>query len=141
MRRLGLDFDSQAADLPGTPDFAIRGRMIAVFVNGCFWHRHRACGTAQRFSRGYWRRRNREYWRRKLAANVRRDRRARRELRAMGWRPVTIWECRTSDARILRRALSWRLRPVRTLIFLLVKYAAMMAAIWWVARWARGIFI
>ena len=59
---------------------------MAVFVHGCFWHR---C------SRHAWKlpKANREYWRLKFALNRERDRRKARELRADGWRVLTIWEC------------------------------------------------
>src|SRR5689334_15582438 len=36
----GLRFRLHARDLPGRPDIVFRSRRIAVFVHGCFWHRH-----------------------------------------------------------------------------------------------------
>lgn len=86
LRKLGIRFRRQADDLPGRPDFALRSRRVAVFVHGCWWHGH-GCrsGIPQT---------NRAYWRRKLAANVRRDRRARRALNGLGWSVVVIWECK-----------------------------------------------
>jgi DNA mismatch endonuclease (patch repair protein) len=55
-----------------------------VFVDGCFWHMcpsHSSMPTA-----------NRSFWRRKLAMNVERDRRTRRDLRAKGWTVIRIWQ-------------------------------------------------
>lgn len=66
------------------PDFVFRRERLAVFVSGCFWHfcpRH--CSIPKS---------NREFWSAKLLANRRRDRRNMRELRALGWDVLVIWE-------------------------------------------------
>lgn len=81
--RKGLSFESQARDLPGTPDFVFREAGIAVFVDGDFWH-------GWRFSE--WRDKLSERWESKIAANRRRDIRNRRLLRESGWQVVRIWE-------------------------------------------------
>jgi len=70
--------------LPGKPDFAFRSSKLAVFVDGCFWHRCPRCFTKPVT--------NAVFWETKLAANVMRDLRVRRRLRALGWRVVRIWE-------------------------------------------------
>lgn len=67
---------------------ANRRRRWAVFVHGCFWHRH-GCKASTRPSR------NREFWAAKFARNVERDRRAVEALRARGYVVVVIWECET----------------------------------------------
>lgn len=72
-----------APDLPGRPDFALPGR-LAVFVHGCFWH---CCSWHFRLPRS-----RRAWWSAKFAANRARDRRARRRLRAMGYRTAVVWE-------------------------------------------------
>ena len=43
LRDLGISYRTNVADLPGSPDFANRTRNWAVFVHGCFWHRHTNC--------------------------------------------------------------------------------------------------
>jgi DNA mismatch endonuclease (patch repair protein) len=45
------------------------------------------------------------FWRRKFRENVARDERNRREVRAAGWRPLTVWECQVNDERHLKRLL------------------------------------
>lgn len=70
----------------GRPDVAFPEERIAVFINGCFWHRCPKC------SRG-WPVHNAEYWREKLLENQRRDVRTRAALRAEGWKVITLWEC------------------------------------------------
>ncbi len=66
------------------PDFVFPKERLAVFVSGCFWHfcpRH--CSPPKS---------NTEFWMRKLKANRRRDRRNSKELKALGWDVLVIWE-------------------------------------------------
>lgn len=100
LHRAGLRFRLHARDLPGSPDVLLPRWRTAVFVHGCYWHRHRGCRFATTPST------NRAFWRRKFAANEARDRRNVRRLRALGWRVITVWECRTDDRtleRVVRR--------------------------------------
>ena len=62
-----------------------------MFVHGCFWHAHRQCARATVP------RRNRAFWTEKFAANRRRDVRALRELRRMGYNTAVVWECEIYD--------------------------------------------
>jgi len=71
---------------PGRPDIAYPGRRIAIFVNGCFWHRCPYCNLPIPKTHS-------EFWRQKFDKNVERDRKKVQELEAMGWRTITIWEC------------------------------------------------
>ena len=43
---------------------------------------------------------NTEFWRKKFEANRARDRRAKRDLKKLGWRVIVVWECQTSSNRI-----------------------------------------
>jgi DNA mismatch endonuclease (patch repair protein) len=106
LRRLRFSFAAHAFDLPGKPDFVLRRRRTAIFVHGCFWHLHpaRDCADARRPKS------NRGYWGLKLAGNVRRDKRNARKLRALGWRVLTVWECRTKDETALVKRLRAALR-------------------------------
>lgn len=90
--------------LPGRPDMAFPRSKAAVFVHGCFWHQHAGCAKA-RVPKS-----NAAFWTAKFAANRARDRRAARELRAMGWTVLTIWECETMDPAGLRERLAAFLR-------------------------------
>lgn len=93
---LGLRYRITNKDLVGSPDLANRTRLWAVFVHGCFWHRHEGCVRTTTPTR------NRQFWLTKFATNVRRDRRATDTLRKLGWRVVVIWECQ-SEAQIRAR--------------------------------------
>ena len=89
---LGLRFRLHRRDLPGTPDLVFPGRRVALFVHGCFWHRHSGCPKASNPGT------RADYWAEKFRANVERDVRVKSELEASGWRAVVIWECETKDA-------------------------------------------
>jgi DNA mismatch endonuclease, patch repair protein len=70
--------------LPGRPDLVIRSTRTVIFVDGCFWHR---CPVHSKPPKT-----NSQFWQDKLEINVSRDHRVTRELKAMGWRVIRIWE-------------------------------------------------
>jgi len=71
---------------PGRPDIAYPGRKIAIFVNGCFWHRCPKCNLPTPKT-------NPEYWEEKFCRNVKRDKQKVKELEEAGWTVFVIWEC------------------------------------------------
>jgi DNA mismatch endonuclease (patch repair protein) len=91
LTRLGARYRLHRKDLPGSPDVAMPGRRLAVFVHGCFWHGH-DCARGARVPK-----QNRDYWTAKVARNRARDEKAREALAALGWRVETIWECELKD--------------------------------------------
>ncbi len=72
---------------PGRPDVAFPAKKIAVFVNGCFWHRCPYCRPSLPKS-------HRRFWKQKFRNNARRDKSKALQLRRVGWKVVTSWECR-----------------------------------------------
>jgi len=86
-RLSGLPYRINSSGLPGSPDLVFPTERIAVFVHGCFWHRH-TCARGRRVPAT-----NTAFWTDKFSANRRRDRRVTERLRAMGWEVVTMWEC------------------------------------------------
>ncbi|WP_108258764.1 very short patch repair endonuclease [Mangrovicoccus ximenensis] len=83
----GFRFRVDVRKLPGSPDLVLRKWNTAVFVHGCFWHRHEGCPRASTpASRA-------EYWAAKFEGNVARDARNRSLLLEAGWRVATVWEC------------------------------------------------
>ena len=75
---------------PGKPDIAYPGRKIAIFVNGCFWHRCPFCNLPLPKS-------HLDYWIPKFSANVERDKRNQETLESMGWHVIVIWECQVNN--------------------------------------------
>jgi DNA mismatch endonuclease (patch repair protein) len=73
--------------LPGKPDLVFAGRRKVVFVNGCFWHGHQ-CPAGERLPKS-----NTEFWADKRRRNQERDERTLRQLEALGWKTLVVWEC------------------------------------------------
>lgn len=96
---MGWRYRTVNRDLPGSPDLANRTRKWAVFVHGCFWHRHKGCPKATVPKA------NRAFWLAKFSANQARDKHALTELRNMGFSVAIVWECRTHDDSSIRDAL------------------------------------
>jgi DNA mismatch endonuclease (patch repair protein) len=99
----------------GRPDFAVLWSLngcpnTLIFVDGCFWHLHEACGAKRRAMRALPKMERREYWEKKLVGGVARNAKIRRKLRRDGWRVLTVWECQTTDEERLRSLLRGRLR-------------------------------
>ena len=100
LHRMGYRFRLHRKDLPGNPDIVFVSRRIALFVHGCFWHRHRRCKNCTTPSN------NRNFWVEKLEGNAARDKRNRLALRKLGWRSFVIWECQTEDCGQLKNTLN-----------------------------------
>lgn len=91
----GYRYRLHASDLPGKPDLVFASRRKVVFVNGCFWHRHRDCALA-RLPKS-----RTEFWTEKLERNRERDERNVAALRQQGWEVLTVWECEVRDPAVL----------------------------------------
>lgn len=89
--------------LPGRPDIVFPGRRLAVFMDGCFWHRCPLHYQAPATNPGF--------WEAKIAGNVRRDREVDTRLATAGWSVLRFWEHEVKDdpERVLRVILD-RLR-------------------------------
>jgi len=70
--------------LPGKPDIVFTKRKIAVFIDGCFWHKCPKCFTNPKT--------NRVFWKKKTDSNVKRDKSVNQELKKNGWKVVRVWE-------------------------------------------------
>ncbi|WP_280800264.1 MULTISPECIES: very short patch repair endonuclease [unclassified Mesorhizobium] len=86
-------------ELPGRPDIVFVGRRKAIFVHGCFWHRHLGCSktTMPKTRAGF--------WAEKFERNVERDRNAEDRLKDAGWSTFTVWECETRSSDTLASQL------------------------------------
>jgi DNA mismatch endonuclease (patch repair protein) len=71
---------------PGRPDICFPGRRVAIFVNGCYWHRCPYCARPLPKT-------NVEFWSGKFERNRQRDERNEAQLVEMGWTVVVVWEC------------------------------------------------
>jgi len=73
-------------NIPGKPDIAFISRKIAIFINGCFWHRCPNCNYGLP-------KHNRQFWEDKFNKNIIRDKKKIEQLKEMGWIVITVWEC------------------------------------------------
>lgn len=103
MHARGFRFRLHDRRLPGSPDLVFPRYRAAVFVHGCFWHRHEGCRFATTPAT------RPEFWAEKFQANVARDRKHEAALLAANWRVAIIWECdiKSSDANIADELASW----------------------------------
>lgn len=102
LHAMGRRFRLHRRDLPGTPDIVLPAVKKAIFVHGCFWHRHASCSKATTPKT------RREFWTEKFNRNIDRDRRKEGELRELGWDVCTVWECETHNLeRLELRLRDW----------------------------------
>jgi DNA mismatch endonuclease (patch repair protein) len=87
LHRAGLRYSLKRKELPGRPDIVLPKYKIAVFVHGCFWHRHKGCPVATNPKT------RKAFWQEKFKGNVTRDRRTRKLLEKLGWKVLVVWEC------------------------------------------------
>lgn len=97
---LGYRFRLHRKDLPGSPDLVFPRLRKALFVHGCFWHRHANCKKATTPKTRI------NFWNEKFRKNIERDERKERELRLQGWDVAVVWECETKKIEQLTTRLS-----------------------------------
>ena len=107
LHSMGFRYRLHCKDLPGKPDIVFPSMRKVVFVNGCFWHGHDCARGAKKPKT------NREYWRDKITCNMKRDRGHNRELKALGWDVMTVWECELKELRKIGDKVSRFLNPPR----------------------------
>lgn len=83
----GFRYRKNDARLPGKPDIVLPKYKTAIFVNGCFWHKHEGCKYF------VWPKNNAEFWKNKLEKNSERDSRNYALLQDTGWHVIVIWDC------------------------------------------------
>lgn len=109
--RMGFRFRLHRKDLPGRPDLVFPKYRVALFVHGCFWHRHEGCKFA------YMPKTRIEFWKKKFEGNIARDKRQESALCALGWKVLTIWECEVDNVEEVEKKLGIFLNnqnPART---------------------------
>lgn len=83
----GYRFRKNDKRYPGKPDIVLPKYHVAIFVHGCFWHRHEGCKDATTPKT------RTEFWIEKFDKNVKNDQIKQEKLRELGWKVIVIWEC------------------------------------------------
>jgi len=83
----GYRFRKNDKRYPGKPDIVLPKYHVAIFVHGCFWHRHEGCKDVTTPKT------RTEFWLEKFDKNVKNDQIKQEKLRELGWKVIVIWEC------------------------------------------------
>ena len=88
LHKQGYRFRLHDNKLPGKPDIVLKKYKTVIFVHGCFWHGHKNCKLfVVPKTRTDW-------WLEKINRNTERDKKAKRQLKKLGWKVVMVCECR-----------------------------------------------
>jgi len=104
LHKMGYRFRLNRNDIPGRPDIFLRKYNTAIFVHGCFWHRHQNCKYT------YNSKSNVEFWQLKFEKNIKRDREVKKLLHEMGINQMIIWECELKEPDKLKKRLGEELK-------------------------------
>lgn len=89
----GYRYSLNSGKISGHPDIFLRKYNTAIFIHGCFWHRHSGCQYA------YMPKSRVEFWKKKFDANLKRDCVVRSELQSAGIKCLIVWECTVKEMR------------------------------------------
>ena len=106
----GYRYGVNSKSVPGHPDIYMKKYNTAIFVHGCFWHRHRGCKYA------YVPKSNIEFWKKKFQDNIERDVEVKSELGKMGIKEVIVWECTVKEMKRNERRKAYCLRKIKRII-------------------------
>ena len=99
LHSMGYRFRLHSKDLPGSPDIVLPKYKTAIFVHGCFWHRHENCKYASTPKT------RKEFWKKKFQSNIKRDLEIQDKIKNIGWQSVVIWECEIKNEKIKDKLL------------------------------------
>ena len=96
LHKAGYRFRLHVAGLPGKPDIVLKKYKTIIFVNGCFWHRHKGCKYAYKPKTRV------EFWDQKLNRNIKRQEEVIKELKELKWNVFIVWECEVGNEKLIR---------------------------------------
>lgn len=101
----GYRFRKNDKRYPGKPDIVLPKYHVAIFVHGCFWHRHEGCKDATTPKT------RTKFWLEKFDKNVKNDRIKQEKLRELGWKVIVIWECEIKKDLI--KTMEWLVQEIK----------------------------
>lgn len=99
LHKMGYRYRINQSNIPGKPDIFLRKYNTAIFVHGCFWHRHQGCKYA------YTPKSNIEFWNLKFKKNISRDENVKIQIENMGINYLVVWECELRDIDKLKKRI------------------------------------
>ena len=96
LHKAGYRFRLHVKGLPGKPDIVLPKYNTIIFINGCFWHRHKGCKYAYKPKTRV------DFWNEKLNRNIKRQDEVIKELRGLEWKVLVIWECEVGNEKLIR---------------------------------------
>lgn len=95
---LEIPYTTHSKQLPGTPDIVVEKLKLAIFVHGCFWHKH----TCQKITA-------------EDQAIIDKDTSTIQEVINAGYKPIILWECDLTNNQIqTKNKLSYLLRKLES---------------------------
>jgi len=94
LHKNGLRFRINDKNLPGKPDIVLKKYQTVIFVDGCFWHRHKGCKYA------YNPKSREDFWQKKFKDNIERDNKINNLYARLPWRLIRIWECEINENKL-----------------------------------------
>ena len=91
LHHAGYRFRLYVSELPGKPDIVLPKYQTVIFVNGCYWHRHKGCKEATIPKT------RADFWLKKFRRTVERDQQKQVQLEQLGWTVITVWECEVNS--------------------------------------------
>ena len=98
LHKQGFRFRLHAKHLPGKPDIVLKKYRTAIFVDGCYWHRHQGCKLA------YNPKSRQEFWQSKFESNIKRDQEVNRLFEGIPWNIVRVWQCEVNEKNLTELA-------------------------------------
>ena len=98
LHKQGFRFRLHVKDLPGKPDIVLKKYGTAIFVDGCYWHRHQGCKLA------YNPKSRQEFWQSKFESNIKRDLEVNRLFKDIPWNIIRIWQCEVNEKNLTKLA-------------------------------------
>ena len=102
----GFRYRKNDKRLPGKPDIVLPKYKTLIFVHGCFWHGHQNCKKSALPQS------NHEFWKDKIQKNIERDKSKQKELKKLGWKIITIWQCQIKSRESVEKALKQTVKKI-----------------------------
>jgi DNA mismatch endonuclease (patch repair protein) len=95
----GFRYRKNEKKLPGKPDIVLPKYKTVIFVHGCFWHGHQNCKKSALPQT------NHEFWENKIQKNIERDKSKQKELKKLGWKIITVWQCQIKSRELFEKTM------------------------------------